>query len=108
MNVCHRWSTNRFFITLCCCYQNRIDCAFKRYLYPLEKEFAPHTVTCATGTYPLLAAFGGALLPQKVEGLSLFSGIPSAEIWSLAGSVGDFVRAQTSTVCAWETSWDYA
>ncbi|KAH7721552.1 hypothetical protein AAVH_11013 [Aphelenchoides avenae] len=89
-NRCTYWITEGFYVSLCCCYTNRTDCAYKTYKFPSQqKADDPVIRACATGEYYLLESFGGNRHPKN------------------ASEINQFVRERTSSeVCKWTYTWD--
>ncbi|KAH7721518.1 hypothetical protein AAVH_10979 [Aphelenchoides avenae] len=68
-NRCTYWASDRFYVSLCCCYTNRRECAYKNYTFPAEKkEGDPVIRACATGDYYVLKDFGGTREPRNASG----------------------------------------
>ncbi|KAH7697517.1 hypothetical protein AAVH_35400, partial [Aphelenchoides avenae] len=67
-NRCAYWASDRFYVSLCCCYTNRTDCAYKKYKFPAEKkEGDPVIRACATGGYYPIKDFGGNREPKNAS-----------------------------------------
>ncbi|KAH7701493.1 hypothetical protein AAVH_31373, partial [Aphelenchoides avenae] len=90
-NRCTYWTTNRFYVSLCCCYTTRTECAYKTYEFPEQKKKdAPDIRACATGDFFLMRPFGGTPEPKNVE-----------------TSVKQFVQENTSSeFCQWTYTWN--
>ncbi|KAH7721549.1 hypothetical protein AAVH_11010 [Aphelenchoides avenae] len=88
-NRCTYWTTNRFYVSLCCCYTTRTECAYKNYTFPTQKKVDdPDIRACATGDYYLVQPFGGTPAPRNAE-------------------VTQFIRENTSSeFCQWTYTWD--
>ncbi|KAH7696956.1 hypothetical protein AAVH_35964, partial [Aphelenchoides avenae] len=89
-NRCTYWAATRFYVSLCCCYTNRTECAYRTYKFPSQKKPAdPALLACATGTYYVLKSFGGNRQPQN------------------ASEIKEFVRERTSSeFCKWTYTWN--
>ncbi|KAH7721553.1 hypothetical protein AAVH_11014 [Aphelenchoides avenae] len=93
-NRCTYWATEYFYVSLCCCYTNRTDCAYKTFKFPSQqKADDPVIRACATGDYYLLKSYGGNRQPKNASGI--------------ASSVKEFVQERTSSeICKWTYIWD--
>ncbi|KAH7721527.1 hypothetical protein AAVH_10988 [Aphelenchoides avenae] len=91
-NRCAYWASDRFYVSLCCCYTNRRECAYRKYKFPAEKkEGDPVIRACATGDYYVMKDFGGTREPRNASG----------------SSVKQFVQERTSSeFCKWTYTWN--
>ncbi|KAH7721524.1 hypothetical protein AAVH_10985 [Aphelenchoides avenae] len=91
-NRCTYWASDRFYVSLCCCYTNRKECAYRTYKFPAEKkEGDPVIRACATGGYYPMKDFGGTREPNIANG----------------SSVKEFVQERTSSqFCKWTYTWN--
>ncbi|KAH7660467.1 hypothetical protein AAVH_43749, partial [Aphelenchoides avenae] len=93
-NSCAYWVTNRFYVSLCCCYTNRRECAYKNYTFPAQKkEGDPVIRACAAGSFYVMKDFGGNQEPSNTI--------------TIGSSVKKYVQETTSSqLCKWTYTWD--
>ncbi|KAH7691277.1 hypothetical protein AAVH_40210, partial [Aphelenchoides avenae] len=92
-NRCTYWTTTTFYVSLCCCYTNRTECAYKTFKFPSQKKPNDTEIrACATGDYYVMKRFGGNHEPKNASDIS--------------NSVKEFVQRTSSEFCAWTYTWD--
>ncbi|KAH7721511.1 hypothetical protein AAVH_10972 [Aphelenchoides avenae] len=93
-NRCTYWITDVFYVSLCCCYTDRRECAYRKYKFPSQQKPGDSMMrACATGEYYPMKRYGGNHAPRNAS--------------EIASSVEEFVQERTlSEFCKWTYNCD--